>query len=509
MVHLHDDDAFEGFGTTLADREGFEVLSTTDTDAAVDRLGTEPVDCVVVACSAPGEWALRALRDVRGTDPDVPCLLLTAAPTVPVEVVDFDLTTVVRVDADAGPDGSTALARRVAEALDESHRTTGHERERQRLRQYESIVEGMTDVVYTVDESLVVTYTNDRALAYAEVPREAVVGRSIRALSEQMLVEEPQVDRFVAALERVITGETDSERLELELDLPCGLVVAGLRVTPLWTDGDDGPAGAVVISRDITDRVTRERTLKRQNERLDTFSSVVSHDLRAPLSVAHGNLDLARLDCAEGDFDAVEERLDAVERAHDRMDTLIDDLLTVARQGTRAENRSVVDIDALATESWTFVGSDAATLDADTGLAVHADESRLRQFFENLFRNSVEHGSTNSRPQAGDSVEHGSTGDGGDTAGDSSAAPDASVHVRVGALDGGDGFFVEDDGPGIPPDARETVFEGGYSTKSGGTGFGLMIVREIADTHGWDVTVTDGSRGGARFEVRGVQVESA
>lgn len=492
VVHLRDDDAFEGLGTRLADREGFEVLSTTDTDVAVDRLGTEPVDCVVVACSDPDEWVLQALRDVRATDLDVPCLLVSAAPTVPSEVVDFDLTTVVRVDADADDDGSTALARRVAEAIDESRRRAGHERERRRLRKYESIVEGMTDVVYTVDESLVVTYANDRALEFAEVPHEAVVGRAIRELSEQMLVGESQVDRFVAALERVITGETDSERLELELDLPSGLVVAGLRVTPLRTDG---PAGAVVISRDITERVARERTLERQNERLDTFSSVVSHDLRAPLSIARGNLDLARIDCAEGDLDAVEERLDAVERAHDRMDTLIDDLLTVARQGTRAENRSVVDLDAIATESWTFVDSDAATIDVGTGLAVHADESRLRQFFENLFRNSVEHGSTD---EGGDASEN-----------DDRPDPGTSVHVRVGALDSGDGFFVEDDGPGVPPGARETVFEGGYSTKPDGTGFGLMIVREIADAHGWDVTVTDGSRGGARFEVRGVQVESA
>ena len=90
---------------------------------------------------------------------------------------------------------------------------------------------------------------------------------------------------------------------------------------------------------------------------------------------------------------------------------------------------------------------------------------------ENLVRNAVEHG--------------------GDT-----------VTVTVGDLPGG--FYVEDDGPGIPEDERRDVFESGYTTSSGGTGFGLAIVSEIADAHGWSVRVTEGSEGGARVEFTGV-----
>jgi signal transduction histidine kinase len=78
------------------------------------------------------------------------------------------------------------------------------------------------------------------------------------------------------------------------------------------------------------------------------------------------------------------------------------------------------------------------------------------------------------------------------------------VTITVGDLP--DGFSVEDDGPGIAPDEREHVFEGGYSTKANGTGFGLAIVDEIADAHGWEVTVTDGVDGGARFEITGVDI---
>ncbi len=107
--------------------------------------------------------------------------------------------------------------------------------------------------------------------------------------------------------------------------------------------------------------------------------------------------------------------------------------------------------------------------------------------FENLFRNSVEHGSTSSRTESDDSVEHGRCADG--------AAP---VTVSVGTTD--DGFYVADDGVGIPPEERDDVFERGYTTSDTGTGFGLAIVVEVAQAHGWSVSVTESEDGGARFE---------
>jgi signal transduction histidine kinase len=144
-----------------------------------------------------------------------------------------------------------------------------------------------------------------------------------------------------------------------------------------------------------------------------------------------------------------------------------------------------------------------------------ADENRLRQLFENLFRNSVEHSSTSSRPEAGDSVEHSSTSSqrpvGADdtvehssTTGPRAASEtDPGVTVAVGDLP--DGFYVEDDGPGIPEDRRSKVTDAGYSTREGGTGFGLGIVAAIVEAHGWTLTVTESEDGGARFEVTGVE----
>jgi len=87
---------------------------------------------------------------------------------------------------------------------------------------------------------------------------------------------------------------------------------------------------------------------------------------------------------------------------------------------------------------------------------------------------------------------------------DHGAPPSASerqgVSVTVGTLP--EGFYVADDGPGIPDSERDAVFEQGYSTSDDGTGLGLAIVERIVDGHGWSITVTESDAGGACFELR-------
>ncbi|MCD2201156.1 response regulator [Halobacterium sp. KA-4] len=221
------------------------------------------------------------------------------------------------------------------------------------------------------------------------------------------------------------------------------------------------------LTRLESEQQLRERTeeLERQNERLEAFATIVSHDLRAPLNVASGRLALAR---EERDG----EHLEAVSASLDRMETLIEDTLTLAREGQAVSDREHVDVTDVTEQCWARVADTSATLDVVDEFAVRGDRDRLQQVFENLFRNAVEHG-----------------GEG--------------ITVRVGRLDDGNGFYVEDDGWGIPEDEREAVFGHGYTTSDDGTGFGLAIVEEIVNAHGWSVSVAD-SEDGARFEITGV-----
>ncbi|MFC4447710.1 PAS domain-containing protein [Halorussus aquaticus] len=239
---------------------------------------------------------------------------------------------------------------------------------------------------------------------------------------------------------------------------------------------------ARILATNVEAALTRadgRRELARQHERLDEFASVVSHDLRNPLNVANGQLDLARSECDS-------DHLDEVADAHDRMQTLIDDLLMLAREGDSVVETEPVALREIADTCWGTVPTDGATLVTDATRTVRADRSRLGQLLENLFRNAVEHGSTSNRPRDDGAVEHCST----------------DVRVTVGGLE--DGFFVADDGSGIPESEYDDVFRRGYSTAKENTGFGLAIVEQIAEAHGWNVRVTESADGGARFEITGV-----
>jgi signal transduction histidine kinase len=81
-----------------------------------------------------------------------------------------------------------------------------------------------------------------------------------------------------------------------------------------------------------------------------------------------------------------------------------------------------------------------------------------------------------------------------------------SVTVRVGPIE--NGFYIEDDGQGIPETDRERIFDHGYTTREEGIGYGLSIVRSIIDAHGWEITATEAAHGGARFEVSDVDFAS-
>jgi len=260
--------------------------------------------------------------------------------------------------------------------------------------------------------------------------------------------------------------------IESELYLPVGdggILIAGSDEHKAF-DQHDIVLGRILASNtataldqvDQTERLReRERELSRQNERLEEFASVVSHDLQSPLQVADGRLELLRDDCES-------EHIEPIETALERMETLIEDLLTLAREGNRVQELEAVQLASLFEDCWKNVDTDTATLDVQTERTIEADPSRLKQLFENLVRNAIEHGGP-------------------------------EVTVTVGDTD--TGFFVADDGPGIPAEKRADVFEAGYSTTVDGTGFGLAIVKEIVDAHGWSIQLTESAAGGLRVEI--------
>jgi signal transduction histidine kinase len=216
----------------------------------------------------------------------------------------------------------------------------------------------------------------------------------------------------------------------------------------------EGDGGTVVFTEPAAGGVEAERV-----------ASAIGHDLRNPLDVAGAHLEAARETGADEHFDAVAD-------AHERMERIIQDVLTLARGEAALNPDPGVAVRETAERAWESVETGAWSLQLDESMpTVTADAGRLRRLFENLFRNCIDH------------------------------APDGGT-VRVGALADGDGVFVADDGPGIPAEERPAVFTPGYTVDGDGTGLGLAIVDRIAEAHGWTVAAAESESGGTRIEIR-------
>jgi signal transduction histidine kinase len=310
-----------------------------------------------------------------------------------------------------------------------------------------AVVNNLDACVLTIDRDHRLIDTNESTRRLFDFgDKDDIVGRN----TDDVFSEHPDFREFYSS----ITDGSATASSPVELDDRYYRV----EVVELGNSGE-AVLGRTIIMRDVTDQTLRRQELKRKNDQLERFAKVLSHDLRNPLNVASARLQLAR---EEPDA----EHFEAISDAHDRMEALIDDVLTVTKEGETVSNFEPIDLADFIETCWFNVETEAATLRIRTDRQIQANPIRVRQLFENLFRNAVEHGGED-------------------------------VTVTIGDLP--DGFYVEDDGPGIADEDRDQIFEMGYTTGQG-TGFGLNIVERIATAHGWQVEATEGNDGGARFE---------
>lgn len=325
-----------------------------------------------------------------------------------------------------------------------------------------TVVEEMDTAMVVVDTEDKIIDANRQAASILDRPVEDLIGLSLA----QGLTDFPTLHTAVAesAGERTVSIDIDGEERQYEVE------------TSTMRDSTDTEVGRVILCSDVTGTVERRRrletqkeTLERQNERLDQFASVISHDLRNPLGIARTYTEFAEESGDAEDFEAIRE-------SHERMDAMIDNMLTMARAEMAVENVESVDLSGLAERAWETAQTDGAglALEIPDGVSVEGDPALLQNVFENLFRNAAEHN-------------------------------DRQVTVTVGTMQevesSSAGFYIEDDGVGFESSPTETIFEYGQTSTDQGTGLGLSIVRDLIEAHGWEIRATDGAAGGARFEV--------
>jgi PAS domain S-box-containing protein len=458
VLYVNDDDQLrELVATRLRDEnERFRIETAASAVEGERLLAAEPIDCVLCDHHMPDVTGVEFLRRVREDRPDLPFLLFTNTGTESVASESIEAGVTDYVIQDAIENQAPLLARKIVTYVE--HRRAQRERDRtnERLREIAAVTDQVWWVFSPTWEEL--RFINDG--------HEAIFGQSpaeLRADPTGFLdrIHEDDADRVRIAMESASAGEPQVVEYRVEKSDAVRLWVES-RCKPI-TDDDGTVTSLVGLTRDITDRKLYQRDLTETNDRLEEFAGTVSHDLRNPLNVAAGNLGLA---AAEHDDDRIETARDAVAR----MNTLVEELLTLAKEGQTLGDRREVPYAAVVEKSYENVRAPESSLKVTGSVPLSCDPARLTEAFENIVRNAVEHGGS-------------------------------GVALTAGVLAEEDGVFIEDDGPGIDPAEREAVFEKGHTTRQDGSGFGLAIVERIVDAHGWDVRVAEGTAGGARFEV--------
>lgn len=201
--------------------------------------------------------------------------------------------------------------------------------------------------------------------------------------------------------------------------------------------------------------------LDRERRRLEELRELVSHDFGNPLNLAAGRLDLVRTECES-------EHIEHVDKGLKQIEALADEGTTFVAVGREVTERETLSLEEIGRGCWRYAGTQRGTLDIEE-TTIDADAERLRRILNELIGNAFAH-------------------------------TEGPVTVEIGALENAAGFYVADDGPGIPEDEQEYVFDRGYTTASDRDGNGLAIVEEIVQAHGWQIQLADGP--GTRIEIR-------
>lgn len=449
------------FAGGKADTHALEELLGPHYDVVTDDT-VQDVDCYLVDDQTLPRYREALLDRKRDAHPTFcPVLLIHRDDThVHVDLSDVEL------DADGiqlvddiieAPVTRETLTRRVENLLARRAQSLELAREFERVEQwFRGLFSALPDPAFVLDTDGRIRALNDAFCALVGEDRAELVGEPIVSIPTSGTA----LEGLQTAVETGENGdiETDGELVDLTPERDSRSEFGQLSVQTTEVGGDRYVVG---ILSDVTE-------LKHKTERLEKLASVLSHDLRNPIQVAELNLQALQASLPEE-----RDEVEAVERAIDRIEDLTEKLVSVARTGEEALKREAVEVESCSRRAWDGVATERAELlvESEETPQCQVDQVRFEQLLGNLFRNAIDHGGED-------------------------------VTVWFGWEDSG--FYVEDDGLGIPADERERIFEMGYSNHPGG-GLGLAIVSEIAQAHGWEVTVTEGRKGGARFEFSGVE----
>jgi PAS domain S-box-containing protein len=494
----------------VTDQRGVPLLTLTP--AALDRFGpptgAEPIQDTLAGAAglfAPqgstthfsGEVALAGgaqiayLRKV-GLDPDHPDRFIAIGALVPRATV---LAPVRELHGRARGTGllATGLFLLVASGAGLLLVRMRRQLERRDAR-LEAVIENAPDGMIVVDRDGVLLQVNAQMASLTGYARDEMVGNPVEMLVPESIRAEHVAYRdgyFAAPAIRPMKGQGQLVlRRKDGSEMPVEISLAPIR--------DGGTLTAIASVRDVTDRVRIEEEkrqfvtqLEASNKELDDFAYIASHDLKEPLRGIHHYATFVLEDYADRLDDEGREKLLTLTRLTQRMEDLINDLLTYSRLGRVDMARAETDLDALVRDLVDSLHVSLKERGCNVVLpsplpAVHCDRVRVREVFANLIANASKY---NESPEP---------------------------TVEIGALPGpvpagGDGvplagpvFYVRDNGIGIPERHQTAIFGifkrlHARDKYGGGTGAGLTIVKKIVEQHGGRIWLESAPGKGSTF----------
>jgi len=451
--------------TVLSDA-GFDDVVACETESAVRQRATEDdVGCLVVHDSAGADAVVEVCRTLQSAESERPVVVLTDDVSLATEA------TVAGASATLHTPTDEQLRTVVADTVDAyvDRRTDTEEG-----RILDAMLDGLETPLYAKD-------TEGRHLKLADLQNDQDPADAIGKTDIELYGDESPAFARRAYEDDMTVIETESPVFNRDESHAEGGNRYWSRTTKVpWYDDDGRLKGLVGVSHDITELKHKEIRLDEVRDRFREFSRHLSHDLQNPLQVASGYLEMAK---ASGDT----EPLERVEEALDRMSEMIADMSSAAsHRGGDDESSTTFPLATLVEDVWDHLSTGEAELvvEIPDDYLVHAQKTEVRGVFEGLLEDAIEHD------------QPASTADG-----ESVQPPATDVTVTVGLTEDG-GFYLADDGPGVPELELDAHADPDAITDADSPISGLALVERIVMRNNWSVTVTDGAETGPRVEIR-------
>lgn len=460
-------------------------VTATNIVEAVKRIREASVDCIVIGPSIESDTVVPVIQRLREERPETP-IIVVGDPSNPDEVIEAVNAGATKYERFTDP--KSDLVGLIAHLATDQRVDASLDRHR-----------GLNQAIWAATESAIIAEDQSgiesavqRELGEAEMIESVWIGQCLDT-DTFVSIHRPYDAELSRSQLTALIGDEGTDAIDRAVETREVQAIESINGGTNGTEStgvivplveDEGTHGILILAiaepngLDAADRAALQRfgrvigrllglTIDSLDpaERTEAVMGLVSHEVRNPLTTAMSSLQIARESGESSAFDRVERALEEIERTISTLNTLF----------SREEIQQTVEktFEETAIRAWEDTATPTANLEIEEVGEIRAHHDLLERLLVNLFRNAIQYS-------------------------------DSPVSVRVGRA--GDGFFVEDDGPGISEEDRDAVFDWGYTTRDDGFGLGLALVRDIADVHGWSVRVSASEAGGARFEFTGLEL---